>query len=146
MKDTQFMTAKEKELTLRQWRTFIQNGMQFKHFSKRIYHHLTQHCEFIAHFDRSGFYSVYFDDPENSIRFLRQFDPKGDHKSVEYRSTLWWTDPEYRDLNVAMSQVVGEHLEELMRQLQEQAKEKDLAQARALLAKHGITWRNGSPT
>jgi len=146
MKDTQFMTAKEKELTLKQWRTFIQNGMQFKHFTKRIYRHLTLHCEFIAHFDRWGFYQTYFEDPENTMRFLKQFDPEGDHKSVELGSTFWWSDSEYRDLNVAMSQVVGEYLEELMKQLQEQVKERDLAQARTLLAKHGITWRNGSPT
>jgi len=139
MKDAQFMTAKEKELTLKQWRTFIRNGMQFKHFTKRIYQYLTLHCEFIAHFDRTGFYSVYFEDPEQTMRFLRQFDPRGDHKSVELGSTYWWTDPEYRDLNMAMSQVVGERIEEIMERLKKEVRNRDIAKAKALLAKHGIT-------
>jgi len=139
MKDAQFMTAKEKELTLKQWRTFIRNGMQFKHFTKRIYQHLILHCEFIAHLDRWGFYQTYFEDPENTMRFLRQFDPKGDHKSVELRSTQWWTDSEYRDLNMAMSQVVGENLEEITERLKKEVRNRDIAKAKALLAKHGIT-------
>jgi len=142
VRNARFMTAEEKELTLRQWRTFIRYGMQYKHFSKRIYQHLTLHCEFIAHFSRSGFYSVYFGgNPEKTIRFLRQFDPQGDHKSVEYGSTLWWTDPEYQDLNTAMSQVVGENLEKVVKQLQEKVRERDITRAKALLAKHGVNLR-----
>ena len=58
--DTNFMTAKEKAQVLRQWERFLKGGCQAKDFTEALYHHLMQHCMFIAHYDRGGFYATYF--------------------------------------------------------------------------------------
>ena len=110
MKDTKFMTAKDKEITLKQWRTFIKDGMQAKHFTKRIYDHLILHCSFIAHYNREGFYCTYFQQPEDTIKFLEQFDPNGEHRNVELGGGYWFTDMDYHDLNDAMYQVAGKYI------------------------------------
>jgi len=138
MKDTKFMTAKVKELTLKQWRTFIRDGMQAKHFTKRIYDHLILHCSFIAHYNREGFYYTYFQQPEDTIKFLRQFDPDGNHLSVEYGMIYWWTGSDYHDLNDAMCQVVGEYIEQYTSQKLKEVRTRDVLLAKSLLAKHGI--------
>ena len=70
MKDVSFMTAKDKELILKQWETFIKNGMQLKHFTDRLYKHLSLHCGFIAHYDINGFYHTYFDNPSGITVFF----------------------------------------------------------------------------
>jgi len=62
--DTKFMTGKEKAMVLKQWRTFLKNGMASKSFSKRLYQHLILHCNFIAHYSREGFYNWYFGQPD----------------------------------------------------------------------------------
>ena len=67
-KDSEFMTVRDKELVLAQWRRFVERGFNFEHFTDRLYKHLTLHCSFIAHFDRSGFYSTYFENPEATIQ------------------------------------------------------------------------------
>ncbi len=139
MKDTEFMTAKDKELTLKQWRTFIREGMQSKHFTKRIYDHLILHCSFIAHYNRWGFYSTYFEQPEDTIKFLGQFDPNGDHTSIEIGMAYWFTGSDYHDLNDAMCQVVGKYIRQYTNQKLKEAKTRDILTAKSLLAKHGIS-------
>ena len=139
MKDTKFMTARDKELTLKQWRTFIREGMQAKHFTKRIYDHLNLHCSFIAHYNRQGFYSTYFEQPEDTIKFLGQFDPNGEHISIEICGAYWFTDQDYHDLNDAMCQVVGEYIKQYTSQKLKEAKTRDILLAKSLLAKHGIS-------
>lgn len=139
MKDTKFMTAKDKELALKQWRTFIKEGMQAKHFTKRIYEHLSLHCSFIAHYNREGFYSTYFQQPEDTIKFLEQFDPTGEHRSVELGGGYWFTDSDYHDLNDGMCQVVGEYIEQYTSQKLKEAKTRDILLAKSLLGKHGIS-------
>ncbi len=57
--DTEFMTAKDKALVLKQWERFLKNGLRQQDFSDRLYKHLSLHCMFIAHFDRYGFYATY---------------------------------------------------------------------------------------
>ncbi len=138
LKDTKFMSAAEKEKVLRQWAAFLRNGLRFQDFTEALYKHLTLHCSFIAHYDRHGFYSFYFDVPEDSIRFLRQFDRDFGCVSVEYGATWWLTDPEYRDINVAMCDIFDRCKRRLCKGLRELQRERDLAQADALLAKHGL--------
>jgi len=137
-KDTKFMSAEDKEILLKQWERFIKNGMRQEHFTDRIYKHLTLHCSFIAHYSRRGFYSVYFENPENTIRFLEQFNPKGGHKSVEYGADWWYTDPDYHDINEAMCQVVGKYIDKYRKAKKEEAKLRDILQAKRLLERHGI--------
>lgn len=139
-RDTQFMSAKEKELVLKAWKTFIVHGMQFKHFTKRLYAHLSLRCEFIAHYNKHGFYDVYFasGSEENTRKFLRQFNRiLGDGKSVEYGLTHW-LNGDYTDINSAMCEVVERYETELDRDLRGSMRKRDIALARRLLSKHGI--------
>jgi hypothetical protein len=116
-RDAQFMTAREKELTLKAWARFVKalavgTPQQVKRaFTKRIYHHLTQHCSFIAHYNIHGFFETYFDDPQKTSLFLRQFDGDYGYRSIEYGMTYWHHGgndvcQEYYDLNQAMCQEV----------------------------------------
>jgi hypothetical protein len=41
-RDTEFMTAREKELVLRAWVRFLEQGLRFEDFSRRLYEHLRE--------------------------------------------------------------------------------------------------------
>lgn len=102
MKDVEFMSAEEKERALKAWKRFIKNGFKWEHFTKALYEHLHLHCSFIAHYDRQGFYQTYFTDPEDTLKFIKQFTTG---VSEEYNAT-WWLHGEYVDINEAMCEVV----------------------------------------
>ncbi len=59
----QFMTATEKRLLARAWQRFINANMSYEQFAKRVYNHLSLHCDHIAHYDINGFYHEWFADP-----------------------------------------------------------------------------------
>ena len=94
--DTQFMSAAAKRHVFRHWSEFLRTlaagganrDRWFQKFSKALYDHLIQHCSFIAHYDRGGFFHTYFATGDGIRRFGRQFDrtanPNG--VSVEYGS------------------------------------------------------------
>ncbi len=132
-----FMTAREKELVLAQWKRFVERGFNFKHFTERIYKQLTLHASFIAHFNRSGFFSTYFENPEATIRFLNQFDRDFGYQSAEYGST-WWLEGDYVDINRAMCEVVEKVKGRLYAELAQKVRGRDLAIASHLLARHGM--------
>ena len=142
MQDARFMTAREKELVLKAWETFLKHGCQKQHFTKGLYHHLIQHCEFIAHYDLGGFYSTYFEEGEDKAQFLSQFDNRnGLPQSIEYGGTGWltWTSTEdYHDINQAMIEVARKYIPALVESARSTQKETDVQRARALLAKHGL--------
>jgi len=143
MKDVQFMTGKEKELVLKQWERFLKNGLKWDDFTDRLYKHLTLHCSFIAHYSRSGFYSTYFEDGDDTAHFLSQFDthnaePGGVPKSIEYGMTYWATDERYEDINKAMIEVAGKYITNLVASAKQSQKNYDIATARQLLTKHGM--------
>lgn len=140
LKDVKFMTALEKERVLKQWETFLSNGCQRQHFTKPLYQHLINHCSFIAHYDVDGFYSAYFENGENTVHFLTQFDNRNDTpKSVEYGMTYWYTDPDYCDINQGMCLIAEKYLDQLSRIARDKQRTYDIETARALLAKHGLT-------
>jgi hypothetical protein len=124
-KDVRFMTAAEKKRVLRQWKLFLKSGFDARLFMKSLYHHLIQHCSFIAHYNLSGFYGVYFEDPSATQRFLDQFDRSKGCLSVEY-GYAWINDEDYRDINNAMVDAAAELLPTLRRML----KERETAKAR----------------
>lgn len=101
-KTVKFMTAAEKEKVLKDWIRFIRGGCKFSQFTKALYNHLIQHCSFIAHYNRAGFYDTYFAPPANGSVFFRQFNRSYDCKSVEYGWDIWLSDPDYADINNAM--------------------------------------------
>ena len=105
---------------------------------KLLYHHLIQHCSFIAHYDINGFYSTYFENGDDTIQFLSQFDGRqGMPKSVEYGMTCWLTNEDYYDINSEMVRIAGKYMPSLLETARISQKDRDLDLARALLAKHG---------
>ena len=140
MKDVKFMTAQEKEKVLRNWESFLKSGCSKAQFTKALYHHLTMHCSFIAHYDINGFYSTYFDEGEDTAHFLSQFDnSNGIPKSVEYGMIYWYTDSDYNDLNSEMCRVASKYIPVLTKVARLKQVKDDTARARMLLAKHGLT-------
>jgi len=139
MKDTQFMPAEEKQKVLRQWGMFLKSGLTKDNFTNLLYHHLIQHCSFIAHYDLHGFYSTYFEEPEDTIQFLRQFDNRdGIPKSIEYGMTYWYTNPDYNDINSEMCRIATNYIPILVEKCQSRQREIDVLRATSLLAKHGL--------
>lgn len=118
--DTEFMTAIEKAKIAKQWVTFMKYLADGKHteynktaegsdygtqapkaFSKALYHHLSQHCGYIAHFNQHGFYDTYFTGGEEDLkRFFRNFE-KWD--SGSYPSASAWGD--YEDIGKVMCDI-----------------------------------------
>ncbi len=70
LKDSEFMTTEQKKKVVRQWDKFIEGGFSFHLFTDAIYQHLSLHCGFIAHYNRLGFYSTYWNG--DFIAFARQ--------------------------------------------------------------------------
>ena len=131
------MTAREKELVLKAWLRFLKNGLRFGDFSDRLYKHLTLHCSFIAHYNRLGFYQTYFENGEDTVRFLSQFDKHEESRSVEYGGT-WWLQGDYENLNRAMVEEGSAYIPLLIEKAQLRQRETDLARASDLIAKHGL--------
>jgi len=139
MHDARYMTAAEKQKVLLQWETFLKSGCARDRFTESLYKHLINHCSFIAHYDINGFYSTYFIEGEDTVRFLSQFDNRnGIPKSIEYGMTYWYRDPDYHDLNSAMCRVAAKYIPLLVQQANKRQREADIARAQSLLAKHGI--------
>jgi hypothetical protein len=134
---SEFMSAREKELVLRAWVRFLKNGLRLEDFSDRLYKHLTLHCSFIAHYNRGTFYLTYFDKGEDTVRFLSQFDNRGDCQSVEYGGTVWKLG-EYEDLAKAMIEEASPYIPKLMEKALAEQRQSDLATAERLAAKHGV--------
>jgi hypothetical protein len=118
--DEKFMSAVEKEAVLNNWVRFLIN-----------------HCMFIAHYSRHGFYDFYFTTPERLRKFLSQFDGRGACMSVEYGMDIWLTG-EYSDLNQAMVRGAMLYIPGLIDACESSERERDLARAKQLLAKHGV--------
>ena len=137
-RDVQFMSAAEKTRTLRAWTRFLNNGLQFEQFTKGLYNHLIQHCSFIAHYNRAGFYSCYFEAGDSIALFLSQFDSRGLCSSVEYGGHHWLSG-EYEDINRAMIAEGKAYIPSLLDAAQRRQEATDIAAGTALLAKHGIS-------
>ena len=139
MKDVKFMSAQQKEKVLRQWELFLKSGCEEKRFTKVLYEHLIMHCSFIAHYDIHGFYSTYFDEGEDTVHFLSQFDNNnGIPKSIEYGMTYWYTDPDYNDINSEMCRVASKYIPALVKMFKNNQKIIDIMRAKMLLEKHSV--------
>jgi len=144
MKDSQFLSAKEKQRVLKQWMDFLASGLKWEKFHEALYSHLIQHCSFIAHYNRQGFYGTYFEEGERIIQFLSQFDKRnagadGIPRSVEYGMTYWATDADYTDVNGEMIEIASGYIPALVEKAARRQRDDDVARALALLNKHGMS-------
>jgi hypothetical protein len=137
--DSKFLSAVEKRRVLRQWELFLKSGLQREKFTHPLYNHLIQHCSFIAHYDLGGFYSTYFENGDDTVRFLSQFDDHGGMpESIEYGMTGWITDEDYYDINIEMVRIAAKYIPALIEKAENEQRSTDITHARLLLAKHGI--------
>lgn len=132
MKSTKFMSAEEKGKVLKDWQRFIESDFSRAYFTHSLYNHLIQHCSFIAHYNEQGFYGSYFEDPGQTLKFLKQFDGDYGCKSVEYGSGYWLTNEEYRDINSAMINALQPHKKTIYSVLKQKTKETKLRQMEKL--------------
>lgn len=138
MADDKFMTAEEKRKVLKHWENFLKNGLRSQDFTKDLYHHLTLHCSFIAHYSREGFYETYFQRGDDIALFLSQFDRSQGCRSIELGMTYWVNYPGFNDLNNALCDVAGRYIPALVKGAENKQRKEDIARAEALLARHGI--------
>jgi len=132
MKSTKFMSAEEKEKVLKDWQRFIENDFDKAKFTKRLYNHLIQHCSFIAHYNQGGFYGTYFEDPEGTMKFIKQFDREQGCVSIEYGMTYWLNNDDYRDINTAMVETLEPYKAEIYPRLKQRARERKLGEIERL--------------
>ncbi len=132
------MSAAQKTTVLRAWIRFLKSGLRFDQFTKALYDHLIQHCSFIAHYNRAGFYSHYFEAGDSTAFFLSQFDSRGHCSSVEYGGN-YWLSGDYEDINRAMIAEGEAFIPSLLDTSRRRQEAADIATATALLAKHGIS-------
>ncbi len=135
--DVQFMTANQKAAVLRAWGRFLKGGLRPEGFTRALYDHLIQHCSFIAHYDRAGFYATYFQQPETTAQFFSQFDRRQGCVSVEYGMDGWIQGAEYSDLNNAMVDAAEPYLNAIYAACKDAERSRDLAEAARLAEKHG---------
>jgi len=109
--DVQFMTAKEKELVLKNWETFLKYGLKKGHFTKRLYEHLHLHCGFIAHYNLGGFYSTYFEAGQDTQRFFEHF--------CNHTTTV-----DYDDLHTTMREVYNKYRDTIRKQTEDDVTER----------------------
>ena len=136
-RDSEFLSARDKQLVLKAWVRFLKNGLRVEDFSRRLHEHLYLHCRFIAHYDRAGFHRTYFERGEDTVRFLSKFDNRGEGRSTEYVGG-WWLEGEYADINGAMVEEGAKYIPALIEKAHQAQRDADIAQAQALLAKHGV--------
>jgi hypothetical protein len=119
---------------LKDWQRFIESDFNKARFTKPLYNHLIQHCSFIAHYNQGGFYGTYFEDPEDTMRFIKQFDKEHGCISVEYGMTYWLNNDDYRDINTAMVEVMEPYKGALYLRMKRKAKDIKLKQLDKLKA------------
>ena len=107
----QFMTAREKELVLKNWERFLRHGLARAQFTRRLYDHLHLHCGFIAHYNIHGFYSEYFEAGQDIERFFEHF--------CSYTAQNFGAYAEYDDLHVAMRGAFDHHKASITRQAEQ---------------------------
>ncbi len=129
--DTKFVTAQGKHRVVKAWARFLKSECRREDFTHALYEHLINHCSFIAHFNRDGFYGYYFTSPERKLRFFARFgESEGCYSG--------WRDGEYADINQAMVKVATGYIPRVTIGCENEARRRDLAQAKALLLKYGL--------
>ena len=86
--NAKFLSAKEKERVFRAWCRFLKNRFKRTCFTRALYHHLMQHCGFIAHYDIHGWICEY-----PTVSALREFFKRNEFgRRVVDDIPEWYTD------------------------------------------------------
>jgi len=140
----EFMTATEKEKTVKAWDRFLKNyskdwskvytdrfgntiELPFKSFSKPLYNHLHLHCGYIAHYNILGFYHAQFSTPMDLYNNL-----------LKFIDGIGWGG--YQDIGDAMGEVAQKHLPAIKKMITDLAEERhndSIAEAKNLLQSNG---------
>ena len=133
-----FVTAEQKRVVLTQWDGFLRSGFKLERFGKELYEHLVSHCGFRWSVSASDFWELHFADPEQTLKFIKQFDLDLKAISSEQGNNDWLYTPGYFDLNAAMCRVWDSYKTTGYLNLQNQVVRRDIETAKSLLRKHGI--------
>jgi hypothetical protein len=141
--DTNCMSARDKYFVYIKYRSFLDSLKKeynkitknmgnstptpLLKFHNELYEHLHQHCGFIAHYDRHGFYHTYFDEPDATIDFIEHM------KEAEKRCH-----EDYSDINEAMAKETKKVSSDLIRLMEMRCKKRDIETAKNLLDKYGL--------
>ena len=129
---------------LRQWELFLDSEFAWERFTRGIYHALTMWCSFIAHYNRRGFFDVYFDeDAEATLLFIEQFVTG---RSAELGFRGWAERPENETaalLPRAMCAAMRPRAARLRAVAQERARTRDLRIVTKLAERHGLRVSGG---
>ena len=130
--DVEFLSANEKKRILADFKKFIKALIDdpekaYQKFTDRLYKHLSCHCGFIAHYDRSGYFSTYFrGDIEEIKSFVSTF-----QQYINIR--------DYWDINTAMNKVLKENLKALYERFDNFTFARDFNTVKLLMQKHKIS-------
>ncbi len=126
LKDSEFMSAEQKKRMLRQWDRFVERAFGFELFTNAVYQHLNLHCGFIAHYNRSGFYSTYWNG--DFVTFARRTGmllrpvPNAFFNWERFLSSFQcWG--EWAPVGASMLHVLKSHLVSTRKELEREAKE-----------------------
>jgi len=109
--DVEFMTAREKELVLKNWKTFLKHGLQKQHFTRRLYEYLHLHCGFVANFSIHSFYSACFEAGQDIERFFERF--------CSHCDRTCGVNHDYDDINTAMHEVYTQYENAIRKQAED---------------------------
>jgi hypothetical protein len=132
--DSKFLTAQEKASIYKSWCRFVDRlatgdiDSAEKAFSKRLYHHLMQHCGYIAHYDQNGFWHTYFEGFCNVDTFLKTWDEP-------YKA--WMND--YSDINAAMQEYVAPKIRTIIELQYNMERIDQINTAKRTIKQYGLT-------
>jgi hypothetical protein len=93
---TQWDSAEDKARFANQFVRFVKSGFAAKNFTQKFYRRLSLTFGHIAHYDRGGFWNVFFTSPKEIVRFLEQTlghsccgDPAWTYSDVERALQSW---------------------------------------------------------
>lgn len=129
---------------LRQWTLFLDSGFAWERFTKGVYDALTLWCCFIAHYNRWGFYDVYFgDEAEATLAFIDQF-VSGRSAEMGDRG---WAERSGSDVRAVLPRAMCAAMRPRAAQLRAMALERqrarDLRVVDQLAARHGLLVSGG---
>lgn len=129
--DTQFLSGKEQEKALKQFKKVI-DMRDAELIAKSLYNHLYLHCGFIAHYDIFGFRQTY------SGQGFRDFVEHFDLNNPKMREWSHWLGGDYTAVNHDMAAYVTSQAPMIYAEMDEEQRKAELAMENKLLEEHAV--------